>query len=195
MELLQQFYNYQTYFAFNKQVDGKLVEEPHYDRLSPTFVPEIEIDQNVHQNQEIQQPMELMEDHVYVNESMEPDAIVTLSRVVSIDTNNKAGIQQKYFFGDTFGVLPCKKCNRSLETLEASIIFGDEQDIGDKFVSSTHSITPSHVDIGEDKDSFKIKINSQNDNKEEESAKGLYSPDVQDTLTKDQIVEIFCSNE
>ena len=198
IELLQQFYNHQTYYAFhNKQVDGKLLDEPHFEShrrsLTSVVLPE---DQNndpeIHQSHEIPRPMELMEDHVYVNEAMTrpPEAMETLSRVVSIDIGDKksAILQHNYFYGDTFGVLPCKKCNRSLETLEASIIFGEEQekDIGDKLVSFTHSITPL---VNDEDENIKIKINDKN---EVESPGGLYSPGVLNTLTKDEIVEIFC---
>ena len=136
--------------------------------------------------------MELMEDHVYVNEAMTrpPEAMETLSRVVSIDIGDKKPsiLQHNYFYGDTFGVLPCKKCNRSLETLEASIIFGEEQetDIGDKLVSFTHSIMPL---VNDEDENIKIIID---DKKEVESPDSSYSPGVLNTLTKDEIVEIFC---
>ena len=145
--------------------------------------------------------MELMEDHVYVNEAIEEplEVMDTLSRVVSIDTKRPALLQHNYFYGDTFGVLPCKKCNRSLETLEASIIFGEEQekDIGDNFVSFTHSITPLVIkdDDKEHKEHPKLEIDCTDDKKEVElPGSFLYSPGVQNTLTKDQIVEIFCSS-
>ena len=136
--------------------------------------------------------MELMEDHVYVNEAMTrpPEAMETLSRVVSIDIGDKKPsiLLHNYFYGDTFGVLPCKKCNRSLETLEASIIFGEEQetDIGDKLVSFTHSIMPL---VNDEDENIKIIID---DKKEVESPDSSYSPGVLNTLTKDEIVEIFC---
>ena len=126
---------------------------------------------------------------------MEPlEAMDTLSRVVSIDTKRPALLQHNYFYGDTFGVLPCKKCNRSLETLEASIIFGVEQekDIGDNFVSFTHSITPLVIE-NESKEYPKLEIDSTEDKKQVEPLSSfLYSPGLQNTLTKDQIVEIFC---
>ena len=206
IELLQQFYNQHTYFAFpNKPGDGKLLDDqPHFEsnRQSLTSVVPSEEQNNYPaiQQEIFPQPMELIEDHVYVNEAMvrPPEAIETLSRVVSIDIRDKRPaaniLQHNYFYGDTFGVLPCKKCNRSLETLEASIIFGEEQDkdIGDKLVSFTHSITPL---VNEDEQELEINIDAADDENKEAEPQGsfLYSPGVQNTLTKDQIVEIFCS--
>ena len=199
--------DHHTYFAFpNKPGDGKLLDDqPHYESHRPSrasVVPHEEQnnDSENYQNLEIiPRPMEIIEDHVYVNEAMmqPPEALETLSRVVSIDTINKRPaaniLQHNYFYGDTFGVLPCKKCNRSLETLEASIIFGEEQDkdIGDKLVPFTHSITPL---VNEDEQGLEIKIDAADDDKKEVEppCSFLYSPGVQNTLTKDQIVEIFC---
>ena len=137
--------------------------------------------------------------------------------MVRVDTVRRPEFRPNYFFGDTFGVLPCRQCSRwrvvlcgvtyrfacahracrSLETIEASITFGEEREevaeSGETLVSFTHSITP-HYDFvkeeaGEETNndvSLRVEV--------EEVSEDLYMPGVKDTLTKDQIVEIFCSN-
>ena len=84
---------------------------------------------------------------------------------------------------------------RSLETIEASITFGEEREevaeSGETLVSFTHSITP-HYDF------VKEEVGEETNNdvgvRIEDVSEDLYTPGVKDTLTKDQIVEIFCSN-
>ena len=120
-------------------------------------------------------PREAADSHVYVNEAVENDSN---SRIVKIDTLNPANYKHDYFFGDTFGVLPCKKCNRSLETIEASITFGDEDE----------------DDIDQRNDA---NILNQSESEEEKfnsiiTFENKYPPNISDTLTKDQIMEIYC---
>ena len=134
--------------------------------------------------------------------------------MVRVDTVRRPEFRPNYFFGDTFGVLPCRRCSRwrvilgvtyrcacahrvcrSLETIEASITFGEEREevaeSGETLVSFTHSITP-HYDF------VKEEVGEETNNdvgvRIEDITEDLYTPGVKDTLTKDQIVEIFCSN-
>ena len=85
---------------------------------------------------------------------------------------------------------------RSLETIEASITFGEEREEvaehGETLVSFTHSITP-HYDFVKEEVGEETK-NDVSSVRIEDVSEDLYTPGVKDTLTKDQIVEIFCSN-
>ena len=84
---------------------------------------------------------------------------------------------------------------RSLETIEASITFGEEREEvaehSETLVSFTHSITPYYDLV---KEEVGEKTNNGVSSRVEEVSEDLYMPGVKDTLTKDQIVEIFCSN-
>ena len=88
---------------------------------------------------------------------------------MSVKTLEPTIHKPNYFFGDSAGVLPCRNCNRSMETIEASITFDDENE-----------------------------ENPQEDNEQavdEEVIEDDYSPTVTNTLTKAQILEIFCHSE
>ena len=128
IQLLQQFYNNQTYLAFNKNFETKTIEpelmEPTYENYQK-LPRDLSLEDQVIR---IKAENSAAEDrsHVYVNEALEPELSTVYSRIVKVDTMLKE--KPNYFFGDTFGVLPCRKCNRSLETIEASISFGEEPD-------------------------------------------------------------------
>ena len=154
--MLQQFYNHQSYLSYGKQI---IEEEPHYQNLQ-------QMDPHNRVIEIIPDP--LVSKHIYVNKAIEDEQPRSLKRVVSVRTLEPTIHKPNYFFGDSLGELPCRNCNRSLETIEASITFDEEneehsQNVGDQAASEV---------IEDD-----------------------YSPVVTNTLTKDQILEIFCHSE
>ena len=98
--------------------------------------------------------------------------------------------------GVTYRCACAHRVCRSLETIEASITFGEEREEvaehGETLVSFTHSITPHYDFVKEDVG--EVTNNDVSSVRIEDVSEDLYTPGVKDTLTKDQIVEIFCSN-
>ena len=193
LELMQQFYNYQTYFSFNKQVDRKILTESEYESFHEIPVVAQNRVMSVAADNEVVEVVAEPEPHIYVNEAIDkdPDNLNTFSRIVRVDTLHTPTYRPNYFFGDSFGVLPCRSCNRSLETIEASITFGEEKEetVEEVEADNIHSIIAyEHVVATPKEDEQEILDEHRPD-------EDLYSPDVKSTLTKDQIMQIFCKLE
>ena len=194
---MQQFYNYQTYFSFNKQLDRKILTEPEYESFHEIpVVAQTQVMSAAAADNEVVEVIAEPEPHVYVNEAIDedPDNTNTLSRIVRVDTLHTPTYRPNYFFGDSFGVLPCRSCNRSLETIEASITFGEEKEETVEEVEpdneNVHSIIAFEHVVATPKDDVEHQNPDEYRNEED-----LYSPEVKNTLTKEQIMQIFCNLE
>ena len=165
--MLQQFYNHRSYLSYDKQMTVK-PEYQNYHQIAHARKFEGIVPQ-ANENRVIEVIPEPA-NHIYVNEAVEDEeekARASLRRVVSIRTLEPTQYKQNYFYGDSFGLLP-RNCNRSTETIEASISFDEE-------INEQHSRGREDVT--------------------EEATEDDYSPIATNTLTKDQILQIFCYKE
>ena len=148
------------------------------------------------EDNEVVEVITVPEPHVYVNEAIDEDTDNTnkFSRIVRVDTVDTPTYRPNYFFGDSFGVLPCRSCNRSLETIEASITFGEEkEDVMEDAEAENeniHSIIAFEHVVATPQDE-----NTDNNLDGHRQEEDLYSPEIKNTLTKDQIMQIFCKLE
>ena len=159
--MLERFYNQQICLAFDKQQQLGQTKHNYY---------QIKPEQTNVQNHVVEViPETDPHNNIYENQSFEPEH-ETLEDVVSVRTLQKPEFKPNYFFGDSLGVLPCRNCNRSLETIEASITFDEEPETANTLEARENVI----------------------DDEKDEEKEDDYAPIVTNTLTKNQILEIFC---